>query len=168
MPAFDRGGRGCSPTQLPAIELDDIKATVSPLISSSSSRGRRVNLTPNTSTAAEFEPEEEPLLSSQNSPRTISPSTTQSGHRSPPGLLPSFPSQSWARENTSLSKQKITAAMEKVKQTKVVRLIDKLAVSSEPGLTNSQLMLTNHDLKPGERAYALDVFVHPRLIESDS
>lgn len=25
----------------------------------------------------------------------------------------------------------------------------KLAVSNEPGLTNAQLMLTNHDLKPG-------------------
>lgn len=25
----------------------------------------------------------------------------------------------------------------------------KLAVSSEPGLTNAQLMLTNYDLKPG-------------------
>ena len=39
--------------------------------------------------------------------------------------------------------------MEKVKHTKVARLVDKLAVSSEPGLTNAQLMLTNHDLKPG-------------------
>ena len=27
----------------------------------------------------------------------------------------------------------------------------KLAVESEPGLTNAQLMLTNHDLKPVER-----------------
>ena len=25
----------------------------------------------------------------------------------------------------------------------------KLAVESEPGLTNAQLLLTNHDLKPG-------------------
>lgn len=29
-------------------------------------------------------------------------------------------------------------------------MLDKLAVPSEPGLTNAQLMLTNHDLKPGE------------------
>ena len=28
-------------------------------------------------------------------------------------------------------------------------MADQLAVASEPGLTNSQLMLTNHDLKPG-------------------
>ncbi|KAL1837977.1 hypothetical protein VTJ49DRAFT_3166 [Mycothermus thermophilus] len=32
------------------------------------------------------------------------------------------------------------------------RLADKLAVESEPGLTNAQLMLTNHDLKPVEPA----------------
>ncbi|KAK4134681.1 hypothetical protein BT67DRAFT_301554 [Trichocladium antarcticum] len=32
------------------------------------------------------------------------------------------------------------------------RLADKLAVESEPGLTNTQLMLTNHDLKPVEPA----------------
>ena len=39
--------------------------------------------------------------------------------------------------------------MEKVKGLKVARIVDKLAVSSEPGLTNAQLMLTNFDLKPG-------------------
>lgn len=39
--------------------------------------------------------------------------------------------------------------MEKIKDTKIARFVDKLAVSSEPGLTNAQLMLTNHDLKPG-------------------
>ena len=31
----------------------------------------------------------------------------------------------------------------------VGQLLDKIAVSQEPGLTNAQLMLTNHDLKPG-------------------
>lgn len=30
------------------------------------------------------------------------------------------------------------------------KVLDRLAVSQEPGLTNAQLMLTNHDLKPGE------------------
>ena len=39
--------------------------------------------------------------------------------------------------------------MEKVKSTKFAHFVDKLAVESEPGLTNSQLMLNNHDLKPG-------------------
>jgi nucleobase:cation symporter-1, NCS1 family len=40
--------------------------------------------------------------------------------------------------------------MEKVKDSKIAHFIDKLAVESEPGLTNTQLMLTNHDLKPVE------------------
>ena len=40
--------------------------------------------------------------------------------------------------------------MDGVRSTRVGRLVDKLAVSSEPGLTNAQLMLTNHDLKPVE------------------
>lgn len=39
--------------------------------------------------------------------------------------------------------------MEKVKSTRLAHLVDKLAVESEPGLTNAQLMLNNHDLKPG-------------------
>ena len=39
--------------------------------------------------------------------------------------------------------------METIKKTKMARIVDKLAVESEPGLTNAQLMLTNHDLKPG-------------------
>lgn len=32
-------------------------------------------------------------------------------------------------------------------------VLDKIAVSQEPGLTNAQLMLTNHDLKPGEKVF---------------
>ncbi|KAE8452900.1 hypothetical protein EG329_013172 [Mollisiaceae sp. DMI_Dod_QoI] len=40
--------------------------------------------------------------------------------------------------------------MEKVRSTRLVHLLDKLAVESEPGLTNAQLMLNNHDLKPVE------------------
>ncbi|MCJ1339221.1 hypothetical protein MMC09_004510 [Bachmanniomyces sp. S44760] len=40
--------------------------------------------------------------------------------------------------------------MEKIKRSKVARVVDKLAVESEPGLTNAQLMLTNYDLKPVE------------------
>ena len=39
--------------------------------------------------------------------------------------------------------------MEKARNFKVAGVMNKLAVSSEPGLTNAQLMLTNHDLKPG-------------------
>ncbi|KAI9880498.1 MAG: hypothetical protein M1830_002538 [Pleopsidium flavum] len=40
--------------------------------------------------------------------------------------------------------------MEKVRTSKIAHYVDKLAVSSEPGLTNAQSMLTNHDLKPVE------------------
>lgn len=40
--------------------------------------------------------------------------------------------------------------MEKVKATKFAHFVDKLAVESEPGLSNAQLMLHNHDLKPGK------------------
>lgn len=40
--------------------------------------------------------------------------------------------------------------MEKLKASKAQHYIDKLAVPAESGLTNAQLMLTNHDLKPGK------------------
>ncbi|KAH6712921.1 permease for cytosine/purines, uracil, thiamine, allantoin-domain-containing protein [Leptodontidium sp. MPI-SDFR-AT-0119] len=40
--------------------------------------------------------------------------------------------------------------MEKVRGTKVAYWADRMAVESEPGLTNAQLMLHNHDLKPVE------------------
>lgn len=40
--------------------------------------------------------------------------------------------------------------MESTKRTRAARLMDKLAIESEPGLSNAQLMLTNHDLKPGQ------------------
>ena len=41
--------------------------------------------------------------------------------------------------------------MEKVKSTKLAHFVDKMAVESEPGLTNAQLTLNNHDLKPGKK-----------------
>lgn len=40
-------------------------------------------------------------------------------------------------------------AMEKLSTSRARHYMRKLAVSSEPGLTNAQLMLTNYDLKPG-------------------
>lgn len=39
--------------------------------------------------------------------------------------------------------------MGKFYTSRIARVADMLAVASEPGLSNSQLMLTNHDLKPG-------------------
>lgn len=40
--------------------------------------------------------------------------------------------------------------MERVRDSKFARLLDRLAVESEPGLTTAQLMLANEDLKPVE------------------
>jgi NCS1 family nucleobase:cation symporter-1 len=40
--------------------------------------------------------------------------------------------------------------MEKGRRSKFAWFVDKLAVESEPRLTNAQVMLSNHDLKPVE------------------
>ena len=40
--------------------------------------------------------------------------------------------------------------MEKLENSRLAHFANKLAVSSEPGLTNAQLMLHNFDLKPGQ------------------
>ena len=39
--------------------------------------------------------------------------------------------------------------MEKINHSAAGRFLKKLEVDNEEGLTNAQLMLTNHDLKPG-------------------
>ena len=44
----------------------------------------------------------------------------------------------------------IAAVMEKLENSRLAHFANKLAVSSEPGLTNAQLMLHNFDLKPGK------------------
>lgn len=45
--------------------------------------------------------------------------------------------------------------MEKPRSMAARRLLGKIAVSQEPGLTNAQLMLTNHDLKPGKELFII-------------
>ena len=40
--------------------------------------------------------------------------------------------------------------MAKLHASRFARFKDKLATSSEPGLSNAQLLLVNHDLKPVE------------------
>jgi len=40
--------------------------------------------------------------------------------------------------------------MSRFRGSNASRLLGKLETESEPGLTNAQLMLTNHDLKPVE------------------
>lgn len=48
--------------------------------------------------------------------------------------------------------------------SKLKWLLNKAAVSHEPGLTNAQLMLTNDDLRPGEKAIAEATLApYPRL-----
>lgn len=59
--------------------------------------------------------------------------------------------KAWVESNLQRPVDQIIAAMEKVQDSKFARIVDKLAVSSEPGLSNAQLMLTNEDLKPGEQ-----------------
>lgn len=44
----------------------------------------------------------------------------------------------------------IAAAMEKLENSRLAYFANKMVVSSEPGLTNAQLMLHNFDLKPGQ------------------
>jgi hypothetical protein len=58
--------------------------------------------------------------------------------------------ESWRVYHSSDESLFFDIIMEKVKSTKIAYFVDKLAVESEPGLTNAQLMLNNHDLKPVE------------------
>ena len=55
--------------------------------------------------------------------------------------------------------------MEKLKESKVAWALDKIAVDAEPGLTNAQLFLTNHDLKPGQYSI-LSLMFYEMLIEA--
>jgi hypothetical protein len=41
-------------------------------------------------------------------------------------------------------------------------VLEKLAVAQEPGLTNAQLMLTNHDLKPGKGRQNFSLYPTPQ------
>lgn len=43
----------------------------------------------------------------------------------------------------------LTTVMDRIRNVRARNVLNKLAVSQEEGLTNAQLMLTNHDLKPG-------------------
>ncbi len=65
---------------------------------------------------------------------------------------PSISAWPLQKSSPSLSDQCILI-MERLSSAR--RLLKKLETSSEPGLTNAQLMLTNHDLKPVEPARRL-------------
>ena len=53
-------------------------------------------------------------------------------------------------------------------KSKASRFLEKIAVESEPGLTTSQLMLVNHDLKPGKYSINLQLIfgIHTNLLLS--
>ena len=94
-----------------------------------------------------------------------SSSSAVSYHRSESAPLLSGPSDDRPRNRNSISEENHNSTslrfsadqsyffdvmMEKVSNTKFAYYMRKLAVESEPGLTNAQLMLHNHDLKPVE------------------
>lgn len=93
-----------------------------------------------------LETEELPLLTEERDPSFEDPSITcaRASFETQYPLLHTL-----RRRAISTVPERITDIMEKIKNSKAARLVDKLAVESEPGLTNAQLMLTNHDLKPG-------------------
>ena len=93
--------------------------------------------------------EEEPLLHKDpDSPTPSPPKSTLRDLGQRPGASNSTTgSRHLYRPHRGTSR--IAAIMEKIRESKVARIANKLAVTSEPGLTNAQLMLTNFDLKPG-------------------
>ena len=60
------------------------------------------------------------------------------------------------------------SAMEKIRKSSVAQTVDRLAVKSEPGLTNAQLMLTNFDLKPGKPSNPSQHWEQKKLIHTYS
>ena len=92
--------------------------------------------------------EEEPLLHSPDRPTPSPPKRSLRDLDQRSGASSSHTGlrhQYRPRRNSNC----IAAIMEKIRESKVARIANKLAVTSEPGLTNAQLMLTNFDLKPG-------------------
>ncbi|PVH89388.1 hypothetical protein DL98DRAFT_508478 [Cadophora sp. DSE1049] len=95
-----------------------------------------------------IEEENEPLLSGPSTPR-------RTGRHSTRTLDSAFGAGSVISEHdivhySSDESNIFDFVMEKVRGTKVAYWVDRVAVESEPGLTNAQLMLHNHDLKPVE------------------
>lgn len=109
------------------IELDDFRDSPS-----------NATIDPTTRWDAPRELESQPLLENDI---PHSPTTFAAGRHENHRFIPSYSSQ--------YRRTRCSNIMEKVKQSKVAYYVDKLAATSEPGLTNAQLMLTNFDLKPG-------------------
>lgn len=102
-------------------------------------------------TQQDQEQEQQPLIASSSSPPRPYTVLLDSRH----GYHPSNPSRDLAhvirRSYQSQDEPScLYIVMEKIKDSKVAHFFGKVAVECEPGLTNTQLMLTNHDLKPVE------------------
>lgn len=103
-------------------------------------------------TQEDQEREQQPLIaSSSSSPR---PSTVLPDHRH------RYNSSDPSRSSIHIIRRSyhsqddpscLDIIMERIRDSKLARFVDKFAVESEPGLTNIQLMLTNHDLKSKSR-----------------
>lgn len=97
------------------------------------------------------EREQQPLIaSSSSSPRTstVLLDARHRYHHSDPSRNPTHIIRRSYHSQDEYSCLDII--IEKIKDSRFARLIDRCAVESEAGLTNTQLMLTNHDLKPVE------------------
>ena len=93
--------------------------------------------------------EEEPLLHRDPDSPTPPPPKRSFRDSGQPSGASNSPTSSRHHYQPRRSSSRIAATMEKIRESKVARIANKLAVTSEPGLTNAQLMLTNFDLKPG-------------------
>ncbi len=93
------------------------------------------------------EEETEPLLSGPSTPRIARRLSTRTLDSAFGGA--SVTSEHDIVHHSSDESNFFDFIMEKVRGTKVAYWADRVAVESEPGLTNAQLMLHNHDLKPG-------------------
>jgi NCS1 family nucleobase:cation symporter-1 len=91
-----------------------------------------------------------PLLGIAGSSRQSEDEFGTSRNEEDQGLKYSSSSQHRASYYASDESHLFDFIMERIKSTRMGQLLEKLAVESEPGLTNAQLMLNNHDLKPVE------------------
>lgn len=85
------------------------------------------------------EHETEPLIYQRPDPSSNGPTPSQ---RSQTSFAP--------RSRRHQDLRYIATAMEKLEKSRLAYFANKMAVESEPGLTNAQLMLHNFDLKPVE------------------
>lgn len=102
-------------------------------------------------TQEDQEREQQPLIASSSSSPRLSTVRSDPRHRYHPSDHPRNSAHVIRRSYHSQDESScLDIIMEKIKDSKVARFVDSFAVESEPGLTNTQLMLTNHDLKSVE------------------